>query len=242
MFLTDKYADVAARYKSWLQMQNVGKYIPDLTLDYLNRAKDAIWGKPVRGWDYLTVDYVPLALGGSTGLEITFPADCGKVLAVYVDNNADHRPDIYYYFAGKIATGMQFISSFDKATGYTWKAKFYYQPTGTPYVRYQQKVADFTGTGDEYCPFPGNLLLLEAQRIRCLEKGLLKEWQALQADYQDQLKDFTQQHQGNNEEQVIEINDMNGLPVSIPEYGLASGTRNRQMFGRKNDFDYYRGN
>ena len=116
MFLTDKYADVAARYKSWLQMQNVGKYIPDLTLDYLNRAKDAIWGKPVRGWDYLTVDYVPLALGGSTGLEITFPADCGKVLAVYVDNNADHRPDIYYYFAGKIATGMQFISSFDKAT------------------------------------------------------------------------------------------------------------------------------
>jgi hypothetical protein len=240
MFFKDTYSQIAARFKAWLQNDNSNDFVQDLALDYLNQAKDSLLGRPVRGWDYLTVDYVPLALGGSTGLEITFPAEAQKIIAIYTDPSGIRKPAIFYVKDGRAPNGGEFISVFNKASGFVWSFKFYYQPTGAIYVRYQKALEDFTGTETEYSPFPGELLLLEAQRIRCRDKGLTPEWKMLKEDYDEKLKNFTMQHQGNNEDAYIENLDANGLQINIPEYTLSSGTKQRQMFGRRNDLDYRR--
>ena len=241
MLFSDTYTTIANRFKNWLQQSNEGAvYVADLALDYANRAQDSLEMEASRGWNYLTADRVALTLGGSTGLECTLPTDCGVLLAVYHDANGDYKPDMYFYKDGKIVAGFQFTDTFAPTTGHARKIKFYYAPTGVPYCRYQKILADFTGTGTEYSFFPGQLLLLEMQRQRCIEKGLLNEYKSIDAEYTKQLRKFKEQHQNCAEAMEIDINDANGLPVSIPEYGLGAGTRQRQLFGRRNDYDHVR--
>ena len=238
MIFKDKYADIANRFNQWSECLSTGNtYIADIALDTLNRAQDSLWDDAPNGWDYLCNDHVQLSLGGATGLEVTFPADCGRVLAVYCDATGTQKPTIYYYKDGQTRNGFRFISLFDKSSGYVWSAKFYYAPISSPFARYQVVLQDFTGTGDEYSAFPSNLLLLEAQRIRCREKGMANEWDMLKGEYESELRKFKQAHQGNNEDMSIEINDANGLPVSIGEYSLGNGSTSRQVIGRTNDRD-----
>jgi hypothetical protein len=136
--------------------------------------------------------------------------------------------------------GFRFDPNFDKATGFSSTVKFYYTPINTPYCRYQIQLAPFAGTETEYCSFPGNLLILEAQKIRCMEKGLDKEWQMIQGSYENYLEKFKEKNQNISSAVQPEINDGFGNPLIIPEFGLSSGMKSRQIMGRRNDMDVTR--
>jgi hypothetical protein len=247
MLFSDKYTDVARRFVNWLGSFSSGNAQAGIVaLDYINRAQSSLAQEAPRGWTYLTKDHVELTLipaaggnppGGSTGLEYALPADCGMLLTVYVDTTLSGKPTVYYSRNGKIMFGFRFDPNFDKASGFSSTLKFFYTPINTPYARYQIQLSDFTGTGTEYCSFPGELVLREAQRIRCLEKGLLKEWEVLKVDYTDFLEKFLEKNQ--NPAGIIqpEINDGFGNPLVIPEFNLASGMKQRQIQGRRNDMD-----
>lgn len=240
MFYNDLYSEVAARFSNWLEVSTTGNdHIADLALDYINRALGSLLLEAPRGWDYLTVDRYELTLGGDTGLECDLPSDCGVVLRVYTDPTATHKPTIYYSNEGKVSNGFRMIRNFTKAAGHSGtKIKFYYAPIATPFLEYQILVPNFEGSGTEYCAFPGELMLLEAQRIRCREKGLIKEWETLKTDYNEMLDKFKQKHQNVAMDMEININDAQGVPVLIPEYGLQSGMKTRQQWGKRNDMDF----
>jgi hypothetical protein len=250
MMFSDKYADVAARLINWLGNSNSGNsVVPDLALDLLNRAQESLAQEAPRGWLYLTKDHVELTLipaaggnlpGGSTGLQYALPSDMGVLLTIYVDTTLSGKPTVYYSRNGKIMFGFRFDPNFDKATGFSSTVKFYYTPINTPYCRYQIQLVPFIGTGDEYCSFPGNLLILEAQKIRCMEKGLDKEWQMIQGSYENYLEKFKEKNQNISSAVQPEINDGFGNPLIIPEFGLSSGMKSRQIQGRRNDMDVTR--
>lgn len=250
MLFSDKYADVAAEFKNWCGNSNTGNSnVADLALDYLNRAQASLCTEAPRGWVHLTKDHIELSLipaagavpaGGATGLEYALPSDLGVLLMIYVDTTLTHKPTVYYSKDGKIMFGFKFNPNFDKATGFTSTVKFFYTPINTPYCRYQIKLDAFTGSGDEYCAFPGNLVLLEAQRLRCADKGLVGEWGMLKAMRDDYLSNFKRQNQNMVAEIQPTLNDGFGNPVIIPEFGLASGMKSRQIMGRRNDMDVTR--
>jgi hypothetical protein len=250
MLFSDKYADVANRFINWVGNKNTGNaVIPDLALDYLNRAQASLAQEAPRGWRYLTKDHVELSLipsagaipaGGATGLEYALPSDLGVLISIYVDTTLTHKPTIYYSNGGKIMTGFKFDPNYSKAAGFASVIKFYYTPINTPYCRYQVQLSNFTGTGDEYCPFPGDLLLLEAQKIRCAEKGLVQEWNMLKVSYEDYLSKFKEKNQNVVDPINTTINDGMGNPLIIPEFGLATGMKSRQIMGRRNDMDVTR--
>jgi hypothetical protein len=245
MLFSDLYSEVQPRFVNWVGNSNTGNAnIPDIALDYLNRAQFSLAQEAPRGWVYLTQDHVALALAPSTtdnqGLEYYLPADIGVLLTIYVDTTLTHKPTIYYSRNGKIMFGFRFIPNFTKAAGFQSTVKFFYTPINVPYCRYQVQLPKFTGTGTEYCPFPGDLLLLEAQKIRCAEKGLTAEWQMLKGAYEDYLAKFKGKNQNVSDQMQPEINDSFGNPLVIPEFGLASGMKSRQIMGRRNDMDVTR--
>ena len=249
MLFSDKYADVAARFINWLGNNNSGNSrVSNLALDYLNRAQDSIAQEAPRGWIYLTKDYVVMTkipdtgsgVGGPSGLEYGLPADCGVPLCIYVDTNGTGKPTIYYSRNGTINFGGALYSQYNPATGHSLTFKFFYSPINTPYIRYQIQLARFTGVGDEYCAFPGDLLILEAQKIRCSEKGLIQEWNMLQSSYENFLEKFKEKNQNVMNVGQPPLNDGYGNPLLIPEYGLASGMKSRQIQGRRNDMDVTR--
>jgi hypothetical protein len=250
MLFSDKYSDVAPRFINWVGNKNTGNTnIPDLALDYLNRAQASLAQEAPRGWVYLTKDHVALSLipaappnpaGGATGLEYALPTDCGVPLVIYADTTLTHKPTIYYSRHGKIMFGMAFNPNYTKGAGFAATVKFYYTPINIPYCRYQVQLDAFTGTGDEYCAFPGDLLLLEAQKIRSAEKGLANEWKMLSASYESYLEKFKSKNQNICDAIQPELNDGMGNPVVIPEYALATGMKSRQIAGRRNDMDVTR--
>ena len=250
MMFSDLYSEVQPRFVNWLGNSNTGNtVITDLALDYLNRAQDSLANEAPRGWVYLTKDHVLLSLipaaggvpaGGATGLEYALPSDLGVLLCVYVDTTLTHKPTIYYYRNGKIIFGFKMDPNYSKAAGFQSTIKFFYTPINTPYCRYQVQLARFTGAGTEYCPFPGDLLLLEAQKIRCAEKGLVQEWGMLKGQYEDYLSKFKDKNQNIVDVVSPEINDGFGNPLIIPEFGLSSGMKSRQIMGRRNDMDVTR--
>jgi hypothetical protein len=235
MLFSELYSDIANDFNNWVQAEG-SSYTADLALRYLNRAQNTLWMNPVNGWDYLIVDRVALTIG--TDLVATLPDECRKVIAIYVDMNADGKPKIYYYKDGRIMFGFRFTDTYSAAAGHAFSVKFFYSPIGgTAYLRYQKTLPDFTGTGNEYSFFPGELLLLCAQVIRTREKGMIQEYSVLDKEYRHLLKDFKQQHQHNCEEISVEINDANGTPIIIPTSGLAVIGATKPPYGFRNDMD-----
>jgi hypothetical protein len=247
MLFSDKYLDIQPRFVNWLGSVSSGNaQAVAIALDYINRAQSSLAQEAPRGWVYLTKDHVELSLipgppvGGTSGLEYSLPSDCGILLTVYVDTTLTGKPTVYYSRNGKITFGFRFDPNFTKVGGFASTLKFFYMPINTLYARYQIQLDSFTGVGDEYCPFPGELLLREAQRIRCLEKGLLKEWESMKVEYQDFLDKFKEKNQNPATFMQPAINDGFGNPLVIPEFNLASGTKERQIQGRRNDMDLTR--
>jgi hypothetical protein len=263
MFLQERYSEVAPRLINWLEVANTGNAnIANLALDLLNRACASLQLEAPTGWDYLTVDRYALTLSGTSGLECALPADCGVILKVYTDPTGTEKPTIYYHKDGRINTGFKLASAFaieglstDSGVTFTpvdgfsaTKIKFFYAPISAPFLRYQVLVPKFTGvttktvgqttyTRDEFCAFPGELLLLEAQRIRCREKGMVNEWKMMQPEHAAFLKKFKDQHQNVAEDFQVDVTDSQGNPLQIPEYGLGTGSAVRAPWGTRNDQD-----
>ena len=93
---TETYADVLARFKEWMtDRDNVGDYVADIALDYINRANQTLWGRAF--WDDLMA-HQALTLSGAVA---TLPSDYGRIYCVYHDQDADGKPDWYYYKDGR---------------------------------------------------------------------------------------------------------------------------------------------
>jgi hypothetical protein len=251
MLFSDLYSEINPRFVAWLgaTSQGSGVLAGSIALDYINRAQSSLEKEAPRGWTHLTKDHVELSLipaaggnpaGGSTGLEYSLPSDCGLPLVIYCDTTMSGKPTFYYNRNGKIMSGFRFDPNFDKASGFSSTLKFYYTPINTLYIRYQIVLSKLIGTGTEYLPFPGEIMLKLAMKMRSSEKGLLKEWQAQNADFQDQLESFKEQYQNPVSFVQPELNDGMGNPLIIPESNLATGTKQRQIWGRKNDMDVTR--
>jgi hypothetical protein len=233
MFFNDLYSDIAARFSNWLEVSTSdSEYITDLALDYINRAIGSLLLEAPRGWDMLTKDRYTLTIGGTDGKTAVLPTDCGSILLVYSDPNDDNIPTIRYY-SGK---DYEIDRSFSTSAGYSASLKFVEEVIYTMYLRYQVIPTIFTGSGTEYSPFPADLVLLSAQRIRCREKGLNNEWQALKGEYDDFLMKFKGKHQNVSECGDLGINDAAGNMIRIPTYDMA-GNNDRPVSRYGNDWD-----
>lgn len=231
-------SDLTNSFNSWCESSPTGgEYVSDLGLEYANRAQDALCTEAPEGWDYLSKT-AALTLSGLVG---NMPSDFGVLLSVYADTDGDGKPDYYYYKDGRMLEGFRFADNFAKATGHSFSITFYQAPLTPIYIEYQVALADFTGTGTENLFFPKNLMLRKMQHLRCLDKGLLQEWQALSGDYAKELGNFKSQHQNNAQAVEIVVNDSRGREISVPSYSMRNGSSgNRRLIGKTMDQDIYR--
>lgn len=241
MIFNETYSNLANSFNSWCEASPTGgEYVSDLAIEYANRAQDSLVTETPHGWDYLT-KWSAMTLGGSSGLEASMPADFGMMLQVYADTDSDGKPDYYYYKDGRLLEGFRFINSFTKSAGHSFKIQFYQAPLSPLYLMYQVALTDFTGSGTEYLFFPKNIMLRKMQHLRCLDKGLLNEWDKLSVDYKIELDKFKSQHQNNAESIEIQVNDARGREITVPRYNLHSGSRfGGKVVGKTNDQDIYR--
>jgi hypothetical protein len=242
MVFSDKLSDIAPSFESWCDSSSTGgEYITDLTVEYANRAQEALWFDPPMGWDYLTKT-AELTLGGTSGLEVTLPADFGVLLQVYSDTDRDGKPDYYYFKDGRLLEGFKFNDAFTKAAGHVFSLQFYQSPMMPLFAKYQAKLEKFEGSEEEeYSFFPKNLLLRKMQHLRCLDKGMLDEWKALSVDFERDLAKFKSQHQNIVASPEMQLNDASGSPVYIPRYSVISGgSGSARVIGKTNDEDIYR--
>jgi hypothetical protein len=173
-------------------------------------------------WDDLVTD-VTCDLSANA---YTFPVNFGRIIDVWGDLNGTGVPSYWYYAADVYEKGYKLRDSFTKATGHTWIITFYWPQPAPVKMRYQRLLEEFTGTGTEYSFFPANLLLLECQRINTLEKGNVKEWQAVVAEYDRVFKDYCNAHQWVNADPLPRMNDRLGHELMMEGYSLdGSGTR-----------------
>lgn len=234
----DTYSDLALSFNSWCDSSPTGgEYVSLLPLEYANRAQDALWSDPPQGWDYLTKT-AKLTLSGLTA---SLPSEFGMMLNVYTDSDGDGKPDRYYFKDGKLLEGFKFSDAFAKDTGHSFSITFYQSPESDVYCDYQVKLDPFAGTDTEYLFFPKNLMLRKMQHLRCLDKGMLKEWEVFDKDYQRELDLFKGQHQNSAEAVGIQVNDYRGSEVFLPKYRITTGGAGRgKIVGSTNDQDIYR--
>ncbi|MBN1294365.1 MAG: hypothetical protein JXB48_21190 [Candidatus Latescibacteria bacterium] len=235
---SDLYSDLANTFNEWLENTPTGgDYVTNLTVDYANRAQDSLWSDPPNGWSLLTRS-TQLTI---TNLVATLPSGCGKLINIYSDEDQDKKPNRYYFKDGGVINGFKFIPAFAKATGHSTTIQFYQAPVEPVFCDYQVKLDAFSGSGTEYLFFPKNLMFCKMQELRCLDKGMLKEWDAISVEFNRELDRFKSQHQNPVEMPGIVINDFNGNEVFIPKYNLSSGLGyGGRMVGSTNDRDVYR--
>lgn len=233
----DLYSDLANVFNEWLENSPTGgDYVTNLTVDYANRAQDSIWSDPPTGWTLLTRS-AQLTI---SSLVATLPTGDGMLIHVYSDDDQDGKPDRYYFKDGRLIDGFKFLAGFAKATGHTRQIQFYQSPVEPVYCDYQVKLDAFTGSGDEYLFFPKNIMLGKMQYLRCIDKGLLKEAEAIGINFERELSRFKGQHQNTTENPGISVNDFAGREVYIPRHNLSQGMGGGKLVGSTNDQDVYR--
>lgn len=215
----ETYKQVADRFKEWLtDRDNAGDHIIDVTLDYINRANQVLWGRAF--WDDLMA-HQALTL---VSLVATLPADYGRTYCVYHDSDGDKKPNGYFYREGRVGEGYRFGRTYSKAAGSAFTFSFFYAPSYTPYLLYQKTLEDFVGTGIEYLFWPAELLLKEAQ---CLSKedadDLDATYDKLSIRRNQLLDDFKKHHQFANTDFRMEQNDALGNRVQNDSYDLEGG-------------------
>ena len=234
----DTYSGLAATFNEWLENSPTGgDYVADITLDYANRAQDSLWSDPATGWTLLMRSEA-LTI---SNLVASLPSGCGLLVHVYSDDDSDGKPDRYYFKDGRLIDGFKFVPGFAKATGHTRSIRFFQAPIEPVYCDYQVRLDAFAGTGTEYLFFPKNLMLGKMQYLRCLDKGMLNEWKAIEVEFEKELKRFKNQHQNTTEAPDITVKDFAGKEVFLPRYDLSGGvTRGGRVVGSSNDRDSYR--
>lgn len=236
MFFNCLYSDLSKRFNGWLETSSEGEFIADLALDYINRSVQALLLEAPRGWDYLTDNRYALTL---SGLSAPLPDDCGVLLKVFCEVGSS-KPYIYYSNDGSFSDGFRIVNTFSKDSGFSGSTIEFFAPTPSdPMISYQKTIEAFEGTGDEYSPFPAELVILMAQKIRCRENAMLDEWKVLSGDYEATLAQFKAKHQNVVGGVDMSIADAFGSEVVIPAFGLNRGStaRNNRY---SNDTDYVR--
>ena len=166
MSLASLYSEIESALLAVLVVDGTGESSRALSL--INRAQEMLnnycdW-HDLRKVATLTV---------SSGYTYSLPADCLKLLEVYVDTNSDGSPD-YFYFSSKtdINRGFSVSKVFNKSSGYTDSITFATAPIGAPIAEYIMKLTNFVGSGTEYCPFSNEIMLVTAQMIHYSEIGM----------------------------------------------------------------------
>ncbi len=215
----ETFEQVADRFKEWLVDRDLeGDYVENIALDYINRANQNLWGRAF--WDDLMV-HAALTLSNK---QATFPADYGRTYCVYHDQDSDGKPDFFYCKDGRYGQGYRLTRTYSPAAGSSFTAKFFATPSYTPYLLYQKRLDDFTGTGTEYIFWPAELLLKEAQCV-CKEDDddLDASYDKLSLRRNQLLEDLKTYHQFANTDFRMEQNDAAGTPVSNEDFNLADG-------------------
>jgi len=219
-FHSDVFSTIKNRLLDWLQFANTGGNVSDLALDLLNRAQRELWN--YRAWEY-SVRRVTLTVSNKVA---TLPAGFGKVLRVFSDTNGDGLPDFYYYNRSSRADdGYYLTDSFAKATGHSWTMTFWSAPQNTVTLEYQIILDDFNGAETEYSFFPGELLLVRAQKIHITEAALVgNDYTAIMNREKELLLDYEHAHHYRNVDPRMELSDENGTQIENEEFDLGGGT------------------
>ena len=228
------YSELEARLKDWINA--VGGEVTDLPLDLLNRAQNDLTME--RRWSDMMFTSALTAVSGESKA-YSFPSDMACFRLISTDSNSDGKPDEYYFAEGRQYNGYYLEDRFDKATGHAWVAIFYVDPATTPKVNYQKRLSDFTGSGTEYTFFPGELLLLTAQKIHIIETGLTDASYRAILDAQGKALDkYIAAHQYVNTDLVMEIKDASGRIISTESSDLSGNfSENNNSLGFNNDVD-----
>lgn len=214
-YFGDTYlTDIRPVLQDWLTNSGTGKNVTNLPLTLTNRAQKNLWAK--KPWSNLVVRVAMTLTSGA----YTLPADFGRIIDVWADLNGQGTPTYWFYDGDSYEHGFRIDAGFTKAAGYARVLTFNYLQQSNVYIRYQKILSDFTGSGTEYSYFPANLILLEAQKINTLEKGSLKEWQAVSMMFDELFKEFCNATQWVVADATPRINDRFGNEIITESYSL----------------------
>jgi hypothetical protein len=232
-FTNTKYADFKKRLDDWLRDE--GGSISDLSKDLLNRAQTELW--MYRDWDGL-MKRSQLTLSSNAA---SMPTDFGGMglKNVWIDSNADGKPDKYYYRESTADQGYKLVNSFTKSAGHSWTITFFSTPPANPYVHYKRCLDDFTGVGDEYSYFPPDLLVTTAQKVHIEEADLVgNEYEAILRRQAQLLRDYESNHQYQNNEPEWHPLDMSGQQIESEGFDLQGGSEDLKLDDFDNSYDY----
>jgi hypothetical protein len=218
-FLDEPYSTFSKRLTDWLN--TAGGEVTNLTLDLFNRAQYRLM--TYRPWEGLIVRQ---SLTLSSTKTSALPTDfTGTVISVYIDTDADGKPDMYFYRNGNPSNGYRLTNVFVKATGHSWTITFFATPSPNPVIVYPKALPDFAGTGTEYSFFPPDLLLAAAKAIHIEESDLVgDEYQAVLNNYATLLRDYEQANQYQNTEMRMAVLDDSGDEVGVDDYDMCGGS------------------
>ena len=216
---TETYTEVSNRFKEWMtDRDNTGDYVTNISLDYINRARQVLSEKTF--WDDL-MKHSDLTVASRIA---TFPSDYGRTYGMYHDADGDDKADWHYYKDGKYDKGYKLIRNYDKTTGSTFTATFYRAPDYTPILLYQVSLANFVGSGTEYLFFPAELLLKQAQILYKEDADDLGgDYDRIINSFKQLLMEHKAGHQFSNPDYVMEQNDATGNLVQNEDYSLDGG-------------------
>jgi len=198
---------------NWTSGQNV----PDVALDFANRAQKNLWTK--KPWDDLAVDVEVVLTNNSYAL----PSDFGRVIWVYADLDGTGAAG-HMVWNSMDYGGYEIRDVFTKAAGHVLTMSFKYEQTESIVMIYQKLLDDLTGEGDEYLFFPANIMLLECQKIALREKGDLKELSAADGAFAVEFKEFCNARQWVNHDPRGSFRDSFGNKIVMRSYSLDGST------------------
>ncbi len=229
-YFSEKYNAIAADLMLWLG--GSGADVTAKALRLLNRAQHRLWQR--RLWDYLVKDS-DLTLVSNVG---SLPSDFGFFGYLGYDSDGDGKLDYFYYRLGRKGQGYKLRDAFTLAAGHAFTITFFDTPPYTVKAIYQKLLDDFNGT-DQYSFFPGDLLLLQAEIIEAVEKGMgdPNEYQALKQEFERVVTDFEQAHQYKNNDVRLEIKDDNGAAYEGAQAYSLDGEMGNITSTHPNDYD-----
>jgi hypothetical protein len=214
---------IRARLRDLTVFNGTGWNVQNYDLDLLNRAQ--MWLSTYKDWTLLTKRSV-LTIG--TDRSASLPSDLNSVIAVYADLDGSGIPAVFYTL-DDIDVGKRYLfeNDYTVAGGHVWKIRFPANAilSGTIYIHYSFRLADYTGSETpEYSFFPPNLLLRCAQKIHIEDKGMTGDSAQFAINaFNEELRKFETNSQLNNVVYDTVPHNAYGQPIKINGYQLGRG-------------------